>query len=62
MMMRVMLATALVLGLGAGVLAIWPEGEAERLASRAEFLAAIPRAVPAKLSACAPVRTIERHI
>ena len=62
MMMRVMLVTALGLGLGAGVLATWPEGEVERVASRAEFLAAIPRAVPANLSACAPVRTTQQHI
>ena len=62
MMMRVMLATALALGLGGGALMIWPRGEAERVASRVEFLAAVPRPVPANLSACAPVRTIEQHI
>ena len=60
MMMRVMLATALALGLGA--LATWPQGEAERVASRAEVLAEYPKLVPASLAACAPVRTIEQHI
>ena len=62
MMMRVMLATALALGLGAGALATWPEGEVERVASRAEILAENPKLVPARLSACAPARAVETHI
>jgi hypothetical protein len=58
MALRLMLATAAALGLGAAVVLLLPEPAAEHVASRAEVMAALassPLPHVAALLACAPV-------
>lgn len=65
MAFRLMLASAATLALGATALLAQPEPPAERVATRAEFLAAHPRPEAVVSAACAPApvaRPAEAHI
>lgn len=64
MAFRLMLASAAALALGATALLAQPEPPAERVASRAEFLAAHPqpRAVPVACTPTPPAPPREAHI
>ena len=57
MPLRLMLATALALGLGAAATLVWPEAPAERVTPRAEMIAghADGRVMPASATICLPV-------
>ena len=56
MALRLMIVTALSLGIGAAVVGLWPEAPAERVASRAEVMAAHAQVVaqPAAGGTCGP--------